>query len=430
MQHSRNYKTVYYLLIVLLFSLTSNNSNAQYIIEGAKYRSIRDSLLNNKKWQRQKDPINSISITGELTSTGHYISPDQEIWQKETPLIDNYLGRKIKHILVQHGTGKAILLLKGKDSIYITEDAAVKEGLLPNEAYSAGKIIKVDTPLYIGSNIPVYIKLQDPENKLVSLQAGIKSTGIPFKYELQSYLPGDVWVLEIGTDGKTKKVYAYTLLPDPEQGNSGPDFFAGEIRSVIVDYNLFKKQDKVTVTDGYSFSTGTIYFTRHTSANVQMATISSPSLHPAQPFLDMCLPGSNVMFDNVTLLDSAGEKIMPIGKSYILIDREDIRSNYSGLISGARFEGGIMTLYRYIIETMIRLPDIDLKKGKFDFDFSFMIEADGTLTDIIKNDFSAKDEIFKACHDLIIYSNGWIPASYKERNMRMPISMRFSIEIK
>ena len=51
------------LLIVLMLTVNYSISHAQYIIEGAKYRSIRDSLLGNEKRLEQKDPINSISIS-------------------------------------------------------------------------------------------------------------------------------------------------------------------------------------------------------------------------------------------------------------------------------------------------------------------------------------------------------------------------------
>lgn len=421
---------IYKLLVVLFFIVNCSSSRAQYIIEGAKYRSIRDSLLGNKKSLQQKDLINSISVTYQLTETGFYTDPDQMSWQKTEALTKTYNGQKIRHILVQHGAGKAIIVLKGKDSVYITEAAAVKDGLLPNAFYTIKEIIKIDSPLYVGGNIPVYIKLQEPENKLVSLQAGIKSTGIPFQYELQSYLPGDVWVMEIGADGKTKKVYAYTLLPDPEQPNTAPDFYVGEIRSAIPDYNLFKKQDKITVTKGYQFSGCTIYLTGPGSANVKQITITSPSLQPAKPLIDLCFPGSTVMFDNVTLLDSAGEKHTLMGKSYTLIDKDDIKSSYAGLFTGAHFVTGTTAFYRYIIETLIRLPNVNIAKGKFDFDFSFMVEANGTLTDIFKTDFTAKDEIYKACHDLIQYSNTWIPAAYKGENFRTPLNVSFTIEIK
>lgn len=410
--------------------ISFNIAHAQYIIEGAKYRSIRDSVIGNGKPQLQKDPINSITLNYQLTGTEFYTDPNKMPWEKIEPLIKSYSGQKIRHILVQHGSGKAIIVLKGKDSINITESAAIKEGILPNSFYSIKEIIKVDSPLYVGSNIPVYIKLQDPENRLVSLQAGITSTGTPFKYELQSYLPGDVWVMEIGADGKTKKIYAYVLLPDPGQPGITPDFYIGEIRSAIPDYNLFKQQHKINVTDGYKFSGCSIYLTGPGADNVKQISIATASLLTAKSLMDLCFPGSTVMFDDVTLVDADGEKHVPMGKSYTLIDKDDIRDSYAGLFTRAHFTGGMLALYQYIIETLIRLPNVNITKGKFDFNFSFIVEADGRVTDIFKNDFSGKDEIYEACHNLIQFSNTWIPAFYKGEYIRTPVNISFTIEIK
>ena len=425
------HKTIYKLLGVLLLATNCYTSQAQYIIEGAKYRSIRDSLLGIGKFGPQTDLINSISVSGELNSSQPYLSGDQLLWEKIEPITNKYQGKKIKKILVQHSSGKAIIFLKGNNLVNISETDAEKEGLLSKTTYSEAEIITIDSPLYIGDKIPVYIKKQKIENKLVALQAGIKSTTIPHNYELQSYLPGNAWVMEIGTDGKTKKVYAYHLLQLPEESNPAPDFFAGNIRSVIPDYNLFKKQDSIVVTNGYRFSGGALYFTTPGYRNVLQCTISSPSLFVAKPFINICLPGATIVFDNVTLLDSSGKKTATMGKSYTLIDKEDIRQDYSGLISYPSFVGGSMGLYSYVAETLIRLPDIGLTKGKFDFSFIFMVEPDGTLTDVFRTDlYGKKDKVTQACYDLVKHSTTWIPGTYKGEKKSMLSNITFSIEIK
>jgi hypothetical protein len=429
--HCLHYKQILNLLFSLMLVITSSNSHAQYIIEGAKYRSIRDSLIGNEKSQLQKDPINSISLSYELAGLQSYINYQQLPWKNQIPLLSNYQGRKIKKLFVQHDAGKVVIIFKGADSLAVTEDEAIKEGLLPKSTFSANEITKIDTQLYAGSIIPIHIKLQDPENSLVSRLTLIKPTGTAYDYELESYIPGDVWIMEKGTDGLIKKVYAYNLLPDPEQYHTKADFFAGGINSLMVDYNFFKKLQEVTVSSGYRFSSGTIYFTEIGSLKMKSVTLSSPSLLPAKYMLDLCLPGSTVTFDSVTLTDSTGEKIVLLGKSYYLIDKDDIRTSYAGLITNPYFEKGILNLYKDVTETLIRLPYLNLTKGKFDFDFSFIVESDGSLSDIYKIDFSGKEEIFRACYNLVKNSNKWIPGTYKGNPIKMPLeNLRFSIEIK
>lgn len=427
--HSRIYKGK--MVLILLLTLIFTGLQAQYVIEGAKYKSIRDSLLGNKNTQNPIDVINSITINYTLSGPQLYSLNNKMRLQKAKSLKNNYQSKKIKEVLLDHQYGKAVLVLKGKDSICITEDLAIKEGILAESSFNESQVIKVDSPLYVNKINPVYIKLQHPENNLVSKQLLIKPTGVPYEYELESYLPGDGWIIETDPCGNTKMVYAFTSVPDPDQVTSSADFFVGNLNSLIVDYDFFKKQEIMTASKGYRFSSGTVYFAELGAMKVKSVTLAGPSLGNVKLFMNLCLPGSTIMFDNVELIDSSGQKLTPVGKSYYLVDKNDIRPVYSVLISTPYFDKGTLSLYSYLIETLVRLPGINLKKGIFDFDFSFIVEADGSLTDIYMPDFIGKDEIYQACYKLVKYSNGWVPGSYKGINIRMPSEdLHFSVVIK
>lgn len=428
---SCKWKMKYKLLIIFFLFANNRISQAQYIIEGAKYRSIRDSLLNFRKSKQLSDSITSISMSGEIQRTSSiYRDPNSLLWTKMQPLISKFQGKKIKKILTQNSSGKAMIFLSGNNITNTTIDSAINAGLLMDTYSSISQIIKNDTPLNIGEKLLVNIRKQHPDNNLVAVQSGIKSTQLPDRYELQSYLPGDIWILETAIDGKTERVYSFHSINKTDKNNKQPDFFLGEIKSNICDYNLFKQQNIIKVTNGYHFLGGTLYFLNPGARNVIQCTIKDSSLAPAKIFIDHSLPGTQIMFDNISLSDSTGKKIMHMGRSYTLIDSLDIRESYLGLITSPDFPGGDLGLIKYVVETLIRLPDVGLMKGKFDLNFSFVVNTDGTLTEVFGENFYSQDKIRLICYNLIKNSSGWIPGTYKGKSVSMISSLHFSIEIK
>ena len=420
----QNRKIIITLLAILFLAATSNTSIAQYLLHGKQASISMDSL---SKERHSKYQISTISVSGYINTANLYMSQYvPQPWEKLDPLVTVYEGRKIKKMMVQHSTGKVILFLKGKDVINFTEDAAIASGFL--RPSPSPEIIRIDSPLYAGDRMLVHIKKQDPQDDLVSLSAPFKATENEYEYALQYYTPGTIWILETGYDGRTKRVFEYRVeWPAEQSTGAAPDFFPGEIRSTFVDYNLFKKQDKLTITNGYTLSGATVYFSGNGFSNVCTSTLTGPSFNGLRGFMEVCLPGTDVTFDNVSVLDASGNKILLQGKSYKLIDSLDIRKNYAPLINMPDFPGGTYGLVMNVLQNLAALPPERLIKGRVDMDLSFIVETDGTLTEVFDKKNYVKNRLDETCYEMIRQSATWIPGTYKGEKMRMMVNVQFSI---
>jgi|GEM_PF-4589324 len=424
----QNRRTFSPLLITVLLMLSQVSFAQYHLIHGQQ----RGELSGISIRQPGQSLVDTISISGEINQMQPYVPPDASPrWVKLDPLKNNYRDKKIKKLYLQYFSGEVKLFFKGKDSLTITEDQAIRAGLLSALSTEVPEIITVDSPLYVGERILIHIEKQDPHNRLFSITTPIGATSTPDEYEVPYYLPGDLWILETGQDGKTKRVHKYHIVwPPGTYTEEQPDFFIGKIHSVIADHNLIKAQNELTIPAGYRFREATMYFSGSGFRKNIVCTDTHVSMEAMKKFIDLSLPGTDITIDNVLVIDPKGQKLSLPAKSYKLIDNLDIRSNYAGLISHPDYPGGTIALLTYILQNLADVPAGKFPRGKFYQDFSFIINPDGSVEDLYNRDHYAKDVVGGFCYDVIKNSTGWTPGSYKGKNVRMILNMYFTVEIK
>ena len=132
-------------------------------------------------------------------------------------------------------------------------------------------------------------------------------------------------------------------LPDGLAGpKSEPRIFVGTLDHSRVNSDEFKRQTNIKVTEGYGFVSADLYFSGEGFRNVVMSHLSGTSLSPVQKFIDQCLPGTNVSFDNIYLKNANGVTREIAGMNYSLCDSLSNKDNqvFHKTVKGSSFLDG------------------------------------------------------------------------------------------
>lgn len=114
-------------------------------------------------------------------------------------------------------------------------------------------------------------------------------------------------------------VTAYKRIPVTfsAKENIDPVFRVGNLTNPRVSVDLFKKQKYVTLTDEYEFVEATVYFSGEGFPKVISATLSGNKLENLMPFINSCVAGSNITFDNIKVKNQLGLRTID-GRAYSL----------------------------------------------------------------------------------------------------------------
>ncbi|HMC99986.1 MAG TPA: hypothetical protein VKH37_07530, partial [Ferruginibacter sp.] len=262
----------------------------------------------------------------------------------------------------------------------------------------------------------------------ISINAVIDSTETPDEYRVQVNSPRELLILELGEDGKKLRVYQYNVAWSPDQKPpDSAEFYVGDIQSPQVDFNLFKKQNNITVTKGYRLTSATVYFSGTGFSRVYISKDSVFSNFQNR-LIDLCLPGSVITYDMVSAVDPVGKTIMLPGRSYRLTDLNDVKDDYASLVVYPDFEGGDKALRHYVLKALEKFRPNELERGKYKFFFSVIVNTDGSLSDVYDED-PTKSEFEHICYYLIKNSTGWIPGTFRGQKVRMIAPVYLDIEV-
>lgn len=117
-----------------------------------------------------------------------------------------------------------------------------------------------------------------------------------------------------------KQPISFVVEEEKEQKKAAfidPVFRVGNLTQSYVSAEVFKTQNLATVTDGYTLSRATVYFTGTGFEKPAIATINNNDLSPLKSMIAKCGAGSSIIFDNVQISGPKG--LMTIdGKAYSL----------------------------------------------------------------------------------------------------------------
>lgn len=212
---------------------------------------------------------------------------------------------------------------KGKNSII----KVTLKPVPPTEITMAG--VKPQ-PLYVVDNI-----VEVPTYKLSSV--------LPDNIQKIDVLKDETAIAKYGEKGKNGVVEITTKKNAPlalqeikvsgYQVQMGPSFSVGRILGTRAVADEFKKQTEIKITEGYKFESADVYFSGEGFKNVVMVHLSGSSLSPLREYLDRCVPGTVVTFDNVHVnTPKDGIRVID-GKSYSLIAKDEkvIIKNENGI---------------------------------------------------------------------------------------------------
>ncbi|MEO8769514.1 MAG: N-acetylmuramoyl-L-alanine amidase [Ferruginibacter sp.] len=107
---------------------------------------------------------------------------------------------------------------------------------------------------------------------------------------------------------------------------SSADFSVGNISGTRVSFEEFKKQKTISVPAGFTFISATVYFSGKGFEDKLVITGIIKDLSSLQEYMEKCVPGTVVTFDDIKIQTEKGNILFIESKSYQLFDDKEIIS--------------------------------------------------------------------------------------------------------
>jgi TonB-dependent SusC/RagA subfamily outer membrane receptor len=264
-----------------------------------------DSIFYDNKIQTIKLSGNNSNIKGNTANTLIYL--DGKII---TPLQLNEINpQKIE----------AINILKGEKLDDIAEargkTAVINISLKPEPLQEVVVMGRKTEPLYV-----IDTKIQENNFNLNSMA--------PDNIERVDVLKDKSALAKYGEKGQNGVVEITTKI-NPLKFNN-PILTVGNLTRHTVSVADFKKQTQLNVTDGYSFVSATVYFSGKGFPQPQVVHLNGSSLQPLKNYINECVEGSSIVFDNVKVQKEGIGLIAIDGHAFQLADIVEINTNTYG----------------------------------------------------------------------------------------------------
>jgi hypothetical protein len=376
-----------------------------------------------------------LSVTATMTITKEQYERmllDSLIWHEVKPLVKNYLGKKIKQIIYQKNSGRVVVYFNRRDNIVIKKERAVKDGLFNPEPlrkapYLPHKPIDLylDSPLYIGIDNMVSLYQPDASDIIIpNPQITVEKNEGYNSYTMMVDRPGNVFVLF--ADSATRKVkYVYHAVAKrlhSDQPDIEPVVQLGSIKGGNTDTSSLKLQNQIIINSNFSIAGGTVYFTGTGFRDVIVVDLDKGITY-AKPYLDLCMPGSTIIFDNLLVNDPSGKLYSANGFSIKVTDEsflEDSSIDYYSLSTYPQFSWGEGSLESYVKEHVA--ADKNVVADGQSVSFIMKIETDGSISSISDMELATLSPLEKKCFEIIKNGPAWTPGSFKGKNIPMTVT--------
>jgi hypothetical protein len=213
-------------------------------------------------------------------------------------------------------------------------------------------------------------------------------------------------------------------------GKKDPEMFVGNLHSVRVSVADFRKQHDMSVSDGYSFVSATVYFSGTSFQKIAIVNLNGSSLQPLQEYFSRCQPGDVVTFDNVRVKKDGVGMMTIAGKSYSFTNEIEVVGYPSRPAAGddskvflkteiePSFIGGNDAWRQYLQKNLnVEMPSTDgWKAGTYTIVVQFIVHTDGSVSDVTTTDFPGS-KTAQHCINLIKNSPKWSPAIQNDRKV-------------
>jgi hypothetical protein len=375
---------------------------------------------------------NSGTILVHVAQQRHYL--DSIKWQEQTPLGPTYLGKKIKRMLLQRSSGRVMVFIKGNTE-EISIDDAVKAGLLEaplvtitsTESTALQPIfIKVDSPLYIGVNNHVKCNgidstdyYLDHIDSVENSPGYIKGSSFNGEYDINPFHPGSLTLL-FHNRQKDKPDYSFIYfikyLPKDEL-NKEPKIMLGNDTAQQINYSRLKQDEEIKLSDSnFSLVSATVYFVGQQFRAIVVSSITADTTGETKSFIDQCLPGSSIIFDNVKVKDQKGkEYILNTPNSFLITD--DFTGSTIAPLVYPEFPGGDIAASNYLDKGLA--DDQNEIKENTGCLLTFIVSEDGSIIDTKLKWTLPPTPLEQRCLELIEKGPRWIPGSYNVKKITM-----------
>ncbi len=209
-----------------------------------------------------------------------------------------------------------------------------------------------------------------------------------------------------------------------------PRISFGEITRSRADVELFKKQQEIRITPGYTFVEADIYFSGAGFKNVELVHLRNSSLEPIETRMQRCEPGTAITFDNIRVKDPEGTVRVIDGIAYILIDPNTKTTDdkvFTAVETEPKFPGTPADWVEYLNKHLDwSIPLSEGWEGKYKVMLQFIVHKDGSVSDVKALNYE-KSKTAKNCIDLIAKGPKWDPALQNGRPvdayMKQPITL-------
>lgn len=379
---------------------------------------------------------------GFISVTAYMIveSPEKKLrdslqWQQQDLIVKKYGGKRIKQILFQKSTGRVVVFFHDRDNVEMNKATAIKEGLLKTDpiipvkektafVYQPPRDIYIDSPVYIGIRNRVTIYGPDAEDILIA-QPGIEilSTGNADEYFITAKTPGTETIVFQDSGTKKTKYLCHVKvkrLPADDLATE-PEIRLGNIKTLTTTPDILKQQKEIFVGNGLTLAGGKVYFSGPGFRDV-IVTDLDDKLTYMKPFLDICLPGADIVFDNITVKD-AGNKIYALsGFSIKVTDVADTAGaieDYYALTSFPEFIDDRAGLKYYVRTQLLAANEITANQQAA---FIFKVEEDGSIAPVSDGLLNSFTSFEKKCFEIIKNGPKWTPGKYNGKAAAMVVT--------
>jgi hypothetical protein len=160
----------------------------------------------------------------------------------------------------------------------------------------------------------------------------------------------------------------------------------GEITKSKVPVSLFKKQEEIRTTTGFSFAAADVYFSGAGFPGVVLTHLKSSSLKSMEEFTDRCEVGTVITFDNIYVKDTEG-KLREIDGMSIALTYNDVEEDnrvFNKVEVESSFPGGDKAWRDFLIKNLKAATPVDegWGAGKYTVIVQFIVHTDGTVSDV------------------------------------------------
>lgn len=366
-------------------------------------------------------------------------------WQQLPSQKKFYAGKKIKRILYQKSTDRLCVFASGNYFLQMNKITAIHEGLIKadKEISWMGKRTSnlpgpqiemyLDSPLYINKLNQLHIETAEENDIMLGSEgATITRSENENDFSISVSLPGhgEIYFNDSVTQ-RTKYVYHFIAKRLPADGpDIIPEAFLGNIKTMNATAEQIRSQSEIKVNGGLFFESAVVYFSGNGFKDVIIARIKK-ELGYLKCYLDLCLPGSIVIFDNLRVHDknnkvyAANNIIIHVMDSSYLIDPS---TDYVSMNIYPDFFGSNNNVEHYIkAELKLAAADSIMPSSQNVF-LMLRIGTEGQVLPPCENE-QTMSPLEKICFNIIKNGPKWAAGTFKGQPVPMIVPISFNVNL-